>query len=230
MKRTTILIPLLLGALTILLSGCGNKATAAGTGNAADRLNADYENALPVESQLILGTLMLEDTDDAVTSGQAAELLPIWQMMKELESSGTAAGQEKEGLIEQIQETMTAAQIRAIAAMQLTPSSMFGYMQQAGLAQAPQQSGTPPASGSAAGAFPGGMDGEPPAGFEGGGGMPSGGSGMPSGGGSYGGGAELTSEQIATLDARRASGGGRQGTPTALLDTLISLLETKQAS
>jgi hypothetical protein len=223
MKRTSILISLSLGTLMIFLTGCGSKTPAAET-NATGRLNANYENALPVENQLILGTLLLEDTDHALTTEQAAVLLPMWQMMKELESSDTAATQEKGGLIEQIQETMTSEQIRAIADMKLTQKELFAYMQKAGLMQRPQQSGTQAASGSTSGNFPGNGGGAPPAGFEGGGrSISSEGGGGPSGGT----GSNLTSEQIATMQARRASGGSG-GNTSALLDALLQLLETKQ--
>jgi hypothetical protein len=229
MKKTNILTSGVLAALMLLLTGCGSTATAAGT-NVTGRLNADYENALPVESQLILGTLMLEGTDNAVTAEQAAQLLPMWQMMKELESSDTAATQEKGGLIEQIQETMTKEQIQAIAAMKLTQSDAFAYMQKAGLMQRPKQSGTPAASGSTSGNFPADAGGAPPAGFTGGGDMPAGGGG-PNGrtGAGTSGGANLTSEQIATMEARRASGGSG-GNSSVLLDALITLLGTKQAA
>jgi hypothetical protein len=45
--------------------------------------------------------------EDAVTAEQAQELLPLWETLKVLESSDTAATQEKDALIEQIQETMS---------------------------------------------------------------------------------------------------------------------------
>lgn len=234
MKSTTILTSGVLIAMILLLTGCGSKTPAAGA-NATGRLNADYKNALPVESQLILGTLLLENTDQAVTAEQAAQLLPMWQMMKKLESSDTAATQEKGGLIEQIQETMTKEQIQAIAAMKLTQSDAVAYMQKAGLVQRPQQSGTPAASGSTSGNFPGDTGGAPPAGFVAGGDMPAGGGQMPGGGiGPGAGGAanpnqDLSAEQIATLEARRASGGSG-GNSSVLLDALITLLGTKQAS
>lgn len=232
MKRPYILITGILGALSLWLAGCGNTVQETPSGSTGDGLTAEYENALPVESQLILGTLLLEDTENAVTAEQAAELLSLWQLQKALSASDTAAAQEKEALIRQIQETMTKDQIQVIAAMQLTRQDLFAYMQKAGLAQMPRQSGTPAASGSGGGDFTGGMVGEPPAGFViGGGDMPAGG-GMPAGGMGPGAGGvpeNLTAEQIATMEARRASGGGMPGSSSALLDALIDLLEERQA-
>jgi hypothetical protein len=230
MKRIPIPTGIFLAALTLGLAACGAQITPAGGTHTAGRLNADYENALPVESQLVLGTLLLEDTGNAVTTEEAAELLPLWQMMKELTTSDTAATEEKGGLIDQIQGLMTQEQIQAIADMKLTQKDMFDYMQKAGLAQGPKQSGTPAASGAADGNFPIDGGGAPPAGFDPGG-MPAGGGGMQAGG-PFGGAnpnQNLTTEQIATLEARRASGGGG-GNSSALIDTLIQLLEAKQAS
>jgi hypothetical protein len=234
MNRKFFLVSTVPAALLLGLAACGG-TTPAGGAAAAGMLNADYENALPVESQLILGTLLLEDTENAVTAEQAAELLPMWQLLKELTTSDTAADSEREGLLEQIQETMTADQLRVIADMQLTQQDMFDYMQKAGLVQMPQQSGTPDAS-SGGGFFPGGMEGgAPPADFEGGG--PPSGSGGQFGGGNRTGGGEggyrgqdLSPEQLATMEARRASRGGFGGSPTVLLDALIQMLEGKQAA
>jgi len=225
-------IIILAGALMLAgLAGCGNSAAPAGSDTAAGALNADYENALPVESQLILGTLLLEDTELAVTDEQAAELLPLWQMMKELNTSGTAATQEKGGLILQIEAAMAPEQIQAIADKKLTQQDVFAYMQEAGMGGMPQLSGTPASPGDGGNAFPGGMAGEggggfvvegdgPPAGFAGG--MPGGGPGAGPNSGQ-----DLTSEQIATMEARRASR-GTGGNSYVLLDTLLELLDSKQ--
>jgi hypothetical protein len=227
-----------LAVLAAVLPACRSAAPAEGSSNDGEYLTADYENAIPVESQLILGTLMLEDTDQAVGAEQAAELLPLWQMQKTLAASDTASGEEKDALIEQIQEAMTAEQIRTIAEMQLTQQNAFAYMQQAGLVQRPQYSGTPGTSNSGGG-FPGGggpmtfEDGVPPAGFDGGG-PPAGFQGSQGGRSGYSGQGfnpeDLTAEQRATLEARRASGGGFTMTSSALLESLIELLESKQAA
>ncbi|MBN2086313.1 MAG: hypothetical protein JW748_13925 [Anaerolineales bacterium] len=228
MKRTNIPAFIILAALMLGLTACGGGTAPAGGAGTAVRLNTEYENALPAESQLILGTLLLEDTENAVTPEQAEALLPMWMMMKELTVSDTAATQEKGGLIEQIQETMTAQQIQAIAEMKLTQEDVFAYMQKAGLTQMPRMSGTPDASGTQF--FPGGMAGEPPAGFEGGG-MPGGGGVGRQGGGEGGGfnpNQELSAEQIATMEARRSERSGFGGSSTALLDVLIQILEGKQ--
>nr|NIM52723.1 hypothetical protein [Gemmatimonadales bacterium] len=88
-------------ALMLAVTACGsddssgaeasNPTSAESTGVA---LNENYADALPVSSQLAIGTLMLEDTENAVTVEQAGELLPNYQMLQALQSSGTAAQAE----------------------------------------------------------------------------------------------------------------------------------------
>jgi hypothetical protein len=228
--------------LAAVLSACQGGASADGSTNDGEYLTAEYENAIPVESQLILGTLMLEDTEQAVDAELAAELLPLWQMQKTLAASDTASTEEMDALIDQIQETMTREQIRAIAGMQLTQQEMFAYMQKAGLMQMPQFEGTPGASDAEGTFYPGGMGGEgsrtfesggPPAGFEGGG-PPAGFEGGPGGDfPSYGQGfnpEDLTTEQRATLEAQRGNRGGYGRNASVLLEALIELLESKQTA
>ena len=73
--------------------------------------------ALPQPIQLAVGTLMLEETPQAVTAEQARELLPLWQMLRTLQQSDTAAQAEIEAVLNQIQETSAAFPI----ALQLPP-------------------------------------------------------------------------------------------------------------
>jgi len=87
------------------------------------RLSEDYSDALPVQSQLAIGILQLENGDDAVDKTLAAELLPLWRAMQSLSNSETAADAEVTAVLNQIQDTLSADQVAAIAAMQLTDES-----------------------------------------------------------------------------------------------------------
>lgn len=89
-----------------------------------DALSADYADALPVDAQLALGTVQLDDTPYAVTVEQAATLLPLWQALQALVASGTAAQVELDAVVNQLQAAMTAEQLGAIAAMALTADSV----------------------------------------------------------------------------------------------------------
>jgi hypothetical protein len=218
-----------IAVLAVALAACGSaNSPSAGTAN-PDRLNTNYDSALPVETQLVLGTLKLEGTPQAVDPAMAAELLPLYTLLQQLTSSGSAAQAEIDAVLEQIQDTMTSDQIHAIAAMKLTQTAMTDYFSTAGRFSA-SGTRTPGASNGgnfAGGGFEGG--GGPPAGFEGGGG----GGQIPSGAGNAGaGGSGLNQNQVATLRAQRTGTPGFQGsgTPSFLISQLIQLLQKKAQS
>ena len=222
-RKIVILFSLLV--IVLAAAACGNDGAGSGeasnttsTGSAHVTLNEDYADALPVPSQLAIGTLMLESTDHAVTVEQAGELLPNWQMLQALQSSGTAAQAELDAVLNQIQGAMTDEQLMAIKEMQLTPDSMTELAQERGLGR-----GFAGGAGDAGGA--GGF--RPPDGaFPGGGFGPGGGEGAPGGGfgpGAFGGGENLSSEeQQAALAERMNTFLG-----SAMSNTVISLLEAR---
>ena len=120
MRKKTYIVLLLLAMVT---AACGSASNSNGTSQNLSRQSGSGSTTggeLPATTQLIIGTLKLEGTAQAVTAKQANDLLPLWQTMKVLSESDTAAQQEKDALIAQIQETMTDAQLRVITAMQLT--------------------------------------------------------------------------------------------------------------
>ena len=175
-------------------------------------INTDYENALPVELQLSAGSFKLEGTDLAINAAQAADLIPLWQVLNSLSASGTAAPEEIDALVIQIQETMTAEQINAIIAMQLTLEDMGVVMQEYGLTSGMGDGATPPE-----GFVPGqGKSSDVP-------GMSSGGGGDTTG---------MTPEQIEAAQAEREASGDT-GTMVnsrladAVTEGLITLLQSK---
>ncbi len=220
-----IVLPLLI-MLTMILTACGaSGGTPTGSvpnGNSNNQSNNQFSNQpLPVQDQILIGTFKLENTNNAVTKTQAADLLPLWQVYKDLSSSDNAAQQEVDAVVTQIQDTMTPDQMKAITDMKLTRQDLFKTMQDLGISFRPANaSGTPQPRGQGQGNFP-------PGGFQGGGG-PGGGQG---GGQSFGNGQNLTPGQIATAQARRAQGGGGfNRIPSGLMDALIKLLQTKASS
>ena len=196
----------------------GTSEDAAGdTSGTAASLNSDYENALSVPMQLVLGTLMLEDTELSVDSNQAAQLLPLWKAARSLGSSDTAAAEEVGAVYNQIQATMTPEQIAAIAAMQIRREAMFEVTQKLGLAFGPGSGGedlTPEQKA----ARESGQE-RPGGGF-------GGGQGAGGGQGGGAGGAGLSPEQRATAIAERGGTlGAGSGVNPAFLEAVISLLE-----
>lgn len=193
---------------------------AGGTSDIEASLNSDYENALSVPMQLVMGTFMLEDTELTVDSDQAAQLLPLWKAARSLGSSDTAAAEEVGAVYNQIQETMTPEQIAAIAAMQIGREDMFGVVQELGLSFGggggdftPEMQATAQAARASGQGFPGGFGGRP-----GGGGGPGGGAG----------GAGLSPEGRETAIAERGgTRGAGPGVNPAYLEAVILLLEGK---
>ena len=198
MKRRFFLI---LPALFLFLAGCS--ANGGSTASGSGLLATDYEDALPMQSQLIVGTLKLADSDLAVDATEAAELVPLWQAVQTLSQSETTAAVELEALLKQIQETMSAAQVQAIADMKLTSADLQTTMQEAGIGFRPGNLGQDADQAE-------GATGGPGFGFSGGGNIgmapPIEGGGGPPGefvGGPGVGGAALTEAERATRVAER---------------------------
>ncbi|MBI5963048.1 MAG: hypothetical protein HY863_06205 [Chloroflexi bacterium] len=195
---------LTLTIIALMISACASNSTAAVSSTSTD-------NSLPMQSQLILGTLKLEETANAVTAEQAAELLPMWYVLKELNSSTTAAQDEVESLVSQIQAALTKEQLKAITDMKLGAQDMMAAMQQnAGTVSSGSGSSQAGSTFSAAGDAAGG----PPD-------MPAGG--MPAGG----------DPAMAPIDAAVSNENSTttqpamSGTPSALFDAVIELLKAK---
>jgi len=215
--------------LSLLLAACGSSAGTATAESSASQF-APGSQELDQTTKLVLGTLKLENTDLAVTSDQAAELLPLWQVFSNLSGSDSASQVEIDALVGQIHDTMTPEQITAIEGMNLTWADIFTTMQDLGLVNAPQVNaeGTPQAGGFGNGQRrDGGFTGGGPDGGFAGGGPPDGGP-----GGGFGG-QGLSQDQIATAQARRAANGGSgfgNRLLTPMVGAVITLLESKTGS
>jgi hypothetical protein len=123
-------------------------------------------NVLPEENQLLLGAFKLEGTSNAITTGQAKVLLPLWQHIQSLSPSmGPGAGNAAQGqanatpaapaqtnnsdtqtqideLVKQVQAAMTSDQLQAIAGMQLTQDSVMTILQSQGISMGGPGTGT----------------------------------------------------------------------------------------
>ena len=194
-------------AAGLTLSACASAPSAATASNPA-------ESSLAPSTRLILGTLKLEGTAEAVTARQAAALLPLWQVYQGLQESGTAAQEEIDALVQQIQETMTSSQVQSMQAMSLTQADIMSVMVEQNIVEAgPQQAVTRTASGSGPQATPeGGM---PPSDTGGDPGMM--------------GAAAPVSASSSTGGSSSSQVQAGSGVPSALLDALIQLLETRIA-
>ena len=96
-------------------------------------LSDDYEDALSVETQLALGIMKLDETEYPVEGEEAAELLPLWKAIRSLNESETAAEEEIDAVFNQIMDTLSNNQIRAIAQMRLTYREMRTIAEEKGI-------------------------------------------------------------------------------------------------
>jgi len=123
------------GVLILALAACGNQAADPDTASGSTELTEEYEDALTIKNQLLLGTLRLEETGQAVTGEQAQALLPLWQGYAALTASGTAATEEIESVQNQIVDAMTNGQVAAIVGMRLTNEALQAFYVEAGLTE-----------------------------------------------------------------------------------------------
>lgn len=212
-------------ALTLALTACGSNNTRSGgfrSGGAAA--------VLTPETKLAVGTIKLDGTAQAVDSQEAAQLLPLWQLMSELYSNSAAAPQEFTAVVDQVQSTMKPAQLKAIDDMSLTGSDVFSVFQgQGGFAgggngSSPRSGGSSNFTGGNRGGngggqtfvFAGGPGGGGPGGFSGGG--------FPGGGG-FGNRTQSNSSQSGSSTQNAQSFQNTAG--KLIVDQLIKLLEGK---
>lgn len=240
---------------TLLLAACGGAKTTTQdtTGAAGEPAAADGQAAqgtpgtgeFPQIAKILLGSFLLEDTDYAITSEQAATLLPLWKGLSALMNSETITNAELEGLYKQIEGAMTADQLAQIESLGINQDSMRTVMESVGMGGGQggpgggemgelteEQVATMQAEREANGGdFPGGEGG----GMPGGGGMPAGGGmagGAPGGGGE--GGAMMGGNTGATTgtDTSGTVMPEQAGDPTlrmlsTLMQPLMELLQSK---
>ena len=136
-------------AILTMLTGCAIPSlTATSTSNlptaiTSAELPANYTNAVTADLQLALGILKLEGTPNQVDSTTAASILPLWKAMQSLSIADTTAPAELNAVVKQLVAGMSAAQLTAIAGMQLTSTDLAQVSTPASSAKASTtQSGT----------------------------------------------------------------------------------------
>lgn len=226
MKNKITIFLIVLSLMATLLAGCGSAATPA----------VAASNRLSTASKLALGTLKLENTSNAVTASEATQLLTLWEAYQSISSSDIISQVELDALLKQIEDTMTAAQIKAIDAISLTDQSVSETLSSlntsntsgtpsstpsaSGLSQSSSSAGSSGMPSSGSGAIPSGSSG----------GMPSGGpGGVAPGGDSSGVGDVLngvTAQSRQTTTQTSSQTGVVQINPM-LLQALIQMLEAK---
>ncbi len=151
-----------LSILALALTACGafagsSQSNSSSVSSAANPGSSGSSNPAPVNGtpatgpsalQLAAGIIKLDGTSNAVTAQQAAQLLPLWQSLQQMESSATPQGTPQStpgarpntAMMQQVQaqfvlirNAMTPSQIQAITAMNLSRQDIFTTFQQAGI-------------------------------------------------------------------------------------------------
>jgi hypothetical protein len=161
-------------AAPVVATNAATQVAASDNSATSGELTADYTDAVSVEEQLILGTLSLDGTANAVTKDEAAALLTLWENLQSLSPQGGQGGPngggqggpdnggnppsadanstqaapadntqpqamptvdttQTDAVLAQIEAAMTADQISAIAAMQITTTSAATIMEAKGI-------------------------------------------------------------------------------------------------
>lgn len=227
----------LIGLVCVLfLAACsGQQATQAASARAStgtQRSTTSSQFQITTEMRLALGTFLLEKTENAVTAKEAGELLPLWKAVKSLTSSDTASTLEIQALYDQIQETMTSAQVQYIQQTEMTAETMRTVMQDAGVElgqTGPTNSSGGQSNGSSSGRSSSGPSFRQDGGPEGG---PGGFGGPPPDAIMVGGPEGGTNRTTASSGANGSSSTGATANfggmmMTRLLDPLITLLKTR---
>jgi hypothetical protein len=232
-KKIRIVFPLVM-MIGLVLSACSSSPTAqtsaAAAPTAAAQTNNQGKPAAPAgatpavggqtaqqapggslmgQSQLAVGTLKLEGTDQAVTAEQAKTLLPLWQEVKTLQADTSTTSEQLQAAYQKIKDNMTSDQVQAIEKTTLTQDDLQSLASKYGVempsapggGQGNGPAGTPMAPG---GGAPGGNPAAPAGGTPGAGGNPPDFQGTPGAGGRMG-----------------------RGMDTLFLDPLIKLLQER---
>ena len=180
--------------------------------SSSTNLSDDYSGALPMQMQLAVGALKLDETELAINETQAGEMLVLWQALQTLSASSSTADVEIQAVVKQIEGVLTAEQVSAIADMALTEddltalmdSGVIGFGRGNGRGQGNGEGGSPPGGGLPGGGRPGGGP-----------------------GGGLGGGAEIDPNTIATRQAQMESGDMSAIQDQMVFNAVVRLLESK---
>jgi len=197
----------LIFSLVLVLTACGSTQNS----NAAKSTST----TLSLEGQLLVGTFKLENTSLAISSDQANTLLPLWETLQSLASSNTAASQEVDAVVSQIESSMSAQQISSINAMKLTQQDLAATAINTGSASTTASSASTVKSSAA----------QQQAGAEAGGNQPS-----DMGGGMPGATNVQTASQTQTGTSQAVStqsGVTTDQVPVAMIKALVALLQKK---
>jgi len=136
MKKNIFRLTLLTLLAAFFIYACAPAAEvipAAPTSIAGEYLTTEFTDAASLRNQLAFGTIKLEGTANAITPEQAKTLVPLWQAIIALSGNETTASEELTAVQDQIVTAMTADQLQAIAAMQITNAGLSVFYAEYGV-------------------------------------------------------------------------------------------------
>jgi len=135
MKKSIFRIALFTLIAVSLVYACAPKVEVetAPTSLGSTVLSIEYSDAANLRSQLAYGTIKLADTPNAVTPEQAKSMIPLWQAVISLSGDTTTAAEELTAVQDQITAALTAEQLQAIAAMQITNAGLNVFYAEYGI-------------------------------------------------------------------------------------------------
>ncbi len=235
------ILPLIVAfGMVFVLAACSKSSQATATQTSPSVVEFDT-STMTADEKLAIGTLKLEGTDLAVDKEEAATLLPLWKAVRALKADDTISTEEMEALYQQIKDSMTTEQVKAIDAMSLTSDDIktltanlgvgFGSAAEQGSASTEGSSGMPQMPSGAEFSF--GDSGSSSERTRSGGGFPSGGGAPPSGGEMPSGGVMMFEgrpgeEANQTSQGTGQTAGGRMN--NMFIEPLIRLLKERSGS
>lgn len=134
-------------AVPVETASVNNESVAAETTTlTADMLDITFDDAANIRSQLAYGLMKLEGTANAVTSEQAASLVPLWQAVLLLSTDSMTASEELTAVQDQIAQALTLEQFQAIADMKITNTVLSAYYAEMGIVMSTPAPGVVPGS------------------------------------------------------------------------------------
>lgn len=134
MKKFQVLFSLLV--VVLLASACAPTMSASSTeptSLAGAYLTTEYDNAANLRSQLAFGIIKLADTTVPINQEQAQQLIPLWQGIIALSGDSTTASEELIAIQDQITQTISEDQLKAIAEMKITNVDLDSFYAEFGI-------------------------------------------------------------------------------------------------
>jgi hypothetical protein len=134
MFKKGLMISILTVVVVMMMTACSALPVASLNVAALSNLTGSQSStSAALQSNLGVGILKLNGTDQAITSSQASDLLPLWKAIKSLSTDSNTTSTELEALYTQIESSLTTDQKTAIAELKVTSADIETLKEENGL-------------------------------------------------------------------------------------------------